>query len=212
MIPVLTTVWGLRLSGYLLLRRIGAPEDFRYRNMRSAHPFSFPVRSLLTIFSLQGVLMWIVAMPLQTVSRPLIPPYVVALIGLLLWVTGFVFESVGDWQLARFRSDPSNDGRLMNHGLWRYTRHPNYFGDFLVWWGLFFLALSAGAPWWSVVGPVLLSVLLLRVSGVTLLEKSLRNRKEGYADYVARTNAFFLGGPGRRSGVPSILLLGEDAQ
>ena len=118
-IPVLTTVWGLRLSGYLLLRRMGAPEDFRYRNMRSAHPVSFPVRSLLTIFSLQGVLMWIVAMPLQTVSRPLTQPYIMALIGLLLWVTGFLFESVGDWQMARFKLDPSNAGRVMERGLWR---------------------------------------------------------------------------------------------
>jgi len=191
LLPVLTTVWGLRLSGYLAWRKFGKPEDFRYRDMRDGYPRSFPFVSLLTIFALQGVLMWIIALPLQTVNPSGTPSVVLTLTGILLWVAGFVFESVGDWQLARFKSDPTNDGRVMDRGLWRYTRHPNYFGDFLVWWGLYFLALAFGGPWWSVVGPLVMSVLLMRVSGVTLLEKSLKSRKEGYAEYVARTNAFF---------------------
>jgi steroid 5-alpha reductase family enzyme len=196
-LPVLTTVWGLRLSGYLAWRNIGKPEDYRYREMRDHRPRSFPIRSLLTIFALQGVLMWIIALPLQTVHPSGTPSVVLTLIGVLLWVTGFVFESVGDWQLARFKSDPTNSGRVMDRGLWRYTRHPNYFGDFLVWWGFYFLALAAGSPWWSVVGPFVMSVLLMRVSGVTLLEKSLKDRKQGYAEYVARTNAFFPWWPGQ---------------
>ena len=191
LLPVLATVWGLRLSGYLAWRKAGTPEDFRYREMRDYHPRSFPMRSLLTIFALQGILMWIIALPLQTVNSSGTPSVALTLIGVLLWVAGLLFESIGDWQLARFKSDPTNAGRVMDRGLWRYTRHPNYFGDFLVWWGFYFLALASGSPWWSVVGPIIMSVLLMKVSGVTLLEKSLKNRKVGYAEYVARTNAFF---------------------
>lgn len=191
LLPVLATVWGLRLSGYLAWRKAGTPEDFRYREMRDYHPRSFPMRSLLAIFALQGILMWIIALPLQTVHPSNAPSVVLTLIGVLLWAAGFVFESVGDWQLARFKSDPTNAGRVMDRGLWRYTRHPNYFGDFLVWWGFYFLALASGSPWWSIVGPIIMSVLLMRVSGVTLLERSLKDRKQGYAQYVARTNAFF---------------------
>jgi steroid 5-alpha reductase family enzyme len=191
LLPVLTTVWGLRLSGFLAWRKIGTPEDFRYREMREHHPHSFPLRSLLIIFALQGVLMWIIALPLQTVNPSEMPSVVLTLIGLSMWVVGFVFESVGDWQLARFKSDPANDGRVMDRGLWRYSRHPNYFGDFLVWWGFYLLALAAGSPWWTVVGPILMSVLLMRVSGVTLLERTLKTRKQGYAEYVARTSPFF---------------------
>jgi steroid 5-alpha reductase family enzyme len=191
LLPLLATVWGLRLSGYLVWRNIGKPEDYRYREMRNHRPRSFPMRSLLTIFALQGVLMWIIALPLQTVHSSGNASFVLTLIGVLLWVTGFVFESVGDWQLARFKADPGNSGRVMDRGLWRYTRHPNYFGDFLVWWGFYSLALASGAAWWSIVGPIIMSVLLIRVSGVTLLEKSLKRRKRGYTDYVSRTNAFF---------------------
>jgi steroid 5-alpha reductase family enzyme len=131
LLPVLTTVWGFRLGGYLAWRKIGTPEDFRYREMRNHHPRSFPIHSLLTIFALQGVLMWIIALPLQTVNPSGAPSIALTLIGVLLWSFGFAFESVGDWQLARFKSDPANDGRVMDRGLWRYTRHPNYFGDFL---------------------------------------------------------------------------------
>ena len=191
LLPVLTTAWGLRLSGYLAWRNIGKPEDYRYREMRNYRPRSFPIRSLLTVFALQGLLMWIIALPLQTVHPSGTPSVMLMTIGALLWVIGFAFESIGDWQLARFKADPTNTGRVMDRGLWRYTRHPNYFGDFLVWWGFYLLALASGSPWWSVVGPLVMSVLLMKVSGVTLLEKSLKHRKQGYAEYVARTNTFF---------------------
>jgi steroid 5-alpha reductase family enzyme len=181
----------MRLSGYLAWRNVGKPEDFRYRAMRDRRPRAFPVLSLLTVFALQGVLMWIVALPLQTATGSGNTPVTLITIGFLLWATGFIFESVGDWQLARFKSDPDNEGRVMDRGLWRYTRHPNYFGDFLVWWGFYFLALASGAPVWSIVGPLVMSLLLLRISGVTLLEKSLKRRRPGYAAYVARTSPFF---------------------
>lgn len=190
LLPLLTTVWGLRLSGYLAWRKIQSPEDYRYREMRERHPRSFPVRSLLTVFALQGILMWIIALPLQTISPAGSPSVFLTIIGVLLWVAGFLFESIGDWQLANFKTDPTNVGRVMDRGLWRYTRHPNYFGDFLVWWGLYVIAIATGGQWWSIVGPLLMSVLLLKVSGVALLEKSLKGRKEGYAEYAARTNAF----------------------
>jgi steroid 5-alpha reductase family enzyme len=108
----------------------------------------------------------------------------------LLWLVGFVFEAGGDWQLARFQANPANAGKVMDRGLWRYTRHPNYFGDCCIWWGFFAFALSAGA-WWSVLSPILMSLLLLRVSGVALLEKDIGERRPQYADYIRRTPAFF---------------------
>jgi len=111
-----------------------------------------------------------------------------------VWAVGLVFEAGGDWQLARFKRDPANAGRVMDRGLWRYTRHPNYFGDFCVWWGFFLIALAGGA-WWSVAGPLIMSFLLLRFSGVTLLEKDIGERRPAYAEYVRRTNAFFPGRP-----------------
>ncbi|MDQ1345785.1 MAG: hypothetical protein QG586_1316, partial [Pseudomonadota bacterium] len=114
--------------------------------------------------------------------------------GVALWVVGLVFEAGGDWQLARFKADPGNRGRVLDTGFWRYTRHPNYFGDFCVWWGFFLIALAAGGAW-SIVGPVLMSVLLLKVSGVALLEKDIGERRPAYRDYVRRTNAFFPGPP-----------------
>jgi steroid 5-alpha reductase family enzyme len=112
-------------------------------------------------------------------------------VGVIVWCVGLFFETVGDWQLATFRADPSNAGKVMNRGLWRYTRHPNYFGDFAVWWGLYLVGLGAVGTWWTILSPLLMSFLLLRISGVTLLEHSLRERKPDYADYITRTSAFF---------------------
>jgi len=113
------------------------------------------------------------------------------LLGLILWGCGLFFEAVGDFQLARFKADPENRGRVMNRGLWRYTRHPNYFGDFLVWWGFYAVAAEPTSWWWTIIGPLLMSFLLIRVSGVRLLESSLRSRVAGYEDYVRSTSSFF---------------------
>ena len=112
-------------------------------------------------------------------------------VGFAVWGVGFTFEAVGDLQLARFKADPQNEGKVLDHGLWRFTRHPNYFGNFMVWWGIFLASVGAGNAWWTIISPLLMSFLLLRVSGVTMLESSLRERKAGYADYVARTSTFF---------------------
>ena len=191
LLPVLTTIWGMRLSLFLAWRNWGLPEDFRYRSMRDKHGSRFWLVSLLTVFVLQGLVMWIVSLPLQTSGAMINGSNTLVVVGVLLWLIGIVFEAVGDWQLARFRSEASNKGSVLNRGLWRYTRHPNYFGDFCVWWGLFIVSLQHGAPVWSVVGPILMSILLLKFSGVGLLEKSLKKSKPDYAEYVAATNAFF---------------------
>jgi len=139
--------------------------------------------------------MWIVSLPVQAAASSRGDLGALDALGVLLFGAGFLFESVGDWQLARFKADPANRGRVMDRGLWAWTRHPNYFGDFLLWWGLFALAASAGR-WWTAVGPAVMSVLLMRVSGVTLLERGLARSKEGWSDYAARVPAFFPRPPG----------------
>jgi steroid 5-alpha reductase family enzyme len=187
----LATLWGLRLSLYLLWRNAGQGEDDRYAAMRLRHGSRFAWISLATVFWLQGALMWLVSLPLQfAAAAPPSPLGGLDALGILLVLTGLGCEAVADWQLARFKADPANAGRVMDRGLWAWSRHPNYFGDFTVWWGVFALALAAGG-WWTAVGPVVMSVLLLRISGVTLLERGLRARKAGYAEYAACTPAFF---------------------
>jgi steroid 5-alpha reductase family enzyme len=188
----LVTVWGLRLSAYLARRNLGKGEDRRYAEMRRRHGERWPLRSLVVVFWLQGTLIWIVSLPVQVAMGDPEPAGLVALdwCGAALWAVGFAFESIGDLQLARFKAAPANRGKVMERGLWRYTRHPNYFGDFCVWWGIWLVALAAGA-WWTAIGPAVMSVLLLRVSGAALLERQLIRRRAGYADYVARTSPFF---------------------
>ena len=199
LLPVLTTIWGMRLSLFLAWRNWGLPEDFRYRSMRDKHGSRFWLVSLLTVFVLQGLVMWIVSLPLQTSGPMAEENNGLLLIGVLLWLIGILFEAVGDWQLARFRSVATNRGSVLDRGLWRYTRHPNYFGDFCVWWGLFIVSQQHSAPLWSVVGPIVMSMLLMKFSGVALLEKSLKKAKPDYAAYVASTNAFFPWPPRKRS-------------
>ena len=191
---VLTTAWGLRLAVHLWLRNHGRPEDRRYAAMRARHGARFRWISLFTVFLLQAVVLWFVSFPVQAVAttsqvRAL---NVLDALGVTLWAVGFGFESIADRQLARFLADPRHRGRVLDRGLWRYTRHPNYFGDFCVWWGLYAIAAAGGAAW-TVFGPLLMSWLLLRVSGVTLLEREIGARRPEYAEYQARTNAFFPG-------------------
>ncbi len=190
----LVVIWGLRLTVYITWRNWGRGEDRRYQAIRARNGPHFAVSSLFTVFLLQAALAWIVSLPLLgaifrcAVLGPL------DYLGAATWLVGFVFEAGGDWQLGRFKANPDNRDKVMDRGFWRFTRHPNYFGDFCVWWGFFLMALSAGA-WWSAVGPLLMSVLLLRVSGVTLLEQDIGERRPKYADYIRRTNAFFPGSP-----------------
>lgn len=188
----LTAVWGLRLGWHLLRRKLRDPgEDRRYAAMRERRGERFVPWSLVTIFALQGLLVLIVSLPLQVAAGQ--PGRLDAAIipGLVVFVIGFLFESIGDAQLARFKADPGSRGQVMDRGLWRYTRHPNYFGDFCVWWGLGLIVLPAGGTWWTLIGPAVMSVLLIRVSGAALLERDIAERRPGYADYIRRTSAFF---------------------
>ena len=191
LLAVLPTLWGVRLGAYLAMRANGRGEDFRYRAMRRKHGSRFPLVSLATVFGIQGVLIWTVSLPVQVAQTGVDAIGVLDYLGVGGWAIGMFFEAVGDGQLSRFRADPSNEGKVMDRGLWRYTRHPNYFGDFMVWWGVYLIALSAGGAWWTILGPIVMTTLLTRVSGKALLEKSLRKRREGYEEYARRTSGFF---------------------
>jgi steroid 5-alpha reductase family enzyme len=192
LLAIMTTMWGVRLAGFLTWRNWGQGEDRRYQEMREHHGSRFTWISLFTVFGLQAILLWVIAMPLQVAIRSTdrFEMQLLDVAGVVLWLVGVLFESVGDWQLSRFKADPHNTGRVMDQGLWRYTRHPNYFGDFCVWWGLYLVA-AAGGAWWTMFSPVLMSVLLLQVSGVTLLEKDIKQRRPDYERYQRRTSSFF---------------------
>lgn len=186
----LVTVWAARLGFHLLVRNLrSAEEDARYQAMRAPHGDRYWWVSLFTVFWLQSVLLWIISAPLLGAVRSDTPLGLLDLLGATVFLIGLTIETLADRQLKRFKADPTNRGQVLDSGLWRYSRHPNYFGDFVVWWGLYLIALSGGA-WWSAFGPALISWLLLRVSGVTMLEKSLKNTKPGYEEYVRRTSAF----------------------
>jgi steroid 5-alpha reductase family enzyme len=194
LVLVLVSLWGLRLSIYITVRNWGHGEDRRYQAIRARNEPNFALKSLYLVFLLQALLAWIVSLPLHAAILRGGDLTVLDYVGAGLWLIGFSFEAGGDWQLARFKADPANRGAVMDRGFWRYTRHPNYFGDFCQWWGFYVIALAAGG-WWSIIGPVLMSVLLMRVSGVTLLEKDIGERRPKYVEYVRRTNAFFPGLP-----------------
>ena len=194
----LTLLWAIRLCAYLTLRNHGQPEDRRYQQIRARNQPHFALKSLYLVFGLQALLAWLVSMPLLAAARGATPLNLTDLAGAALTLFGIVFESAADQQMARFKRNAANAGRVMDNGLWRYTRHPNYFGECCVWWGLFLIALAAGNVW-SVISPLLMTVLLLKVSGVTLLEADIGERRPAYRDYIARTNAFVPGKPGRRA-------------
>jgi len=188
----MTSLWGLRLATYLLYRNWGKGEDRRYGEMRKHHGERFGRVSLVTVFLLQGVLLVWIGLPLQVaaVAKSAAPLGLLDGVGALLWFVGMTFETVGDYQMARFQSERANEGRVMDRGLWRYTRHPNYFGDFCVWWGLYLTAAAGGAAF-TLLSPLTMSLLLLRVSGVALLEQTIGDRRPDYAEYRRRTSSFF---------------------
>ncbi len=199
LIAALVTVWGLRLSIYLTWRNWGHGEDKRYQAMRRRNPDTFALRSLVTVFVLQGVLAWFISLPLLAAAVGDAPETLIwlDLLGVAVWAVGLYFEAVGDWQLSRFLADPANRGRVMDQGLWRYTRHPNYFGDTVVWWAFFLVALSTGA-WWAAIGAAAMTLFIVKVSGVALTDRRMgrdKSKREGYDEYVRRTNVFFPGPP-----------------
>lgn len=191
LLSTLVTIWGLRLSLYILARNWGKPEDFRYQVWRRESGAAWWWRSLFKVFLLQGLILWIVAAPLLAAQISAQPNRLTWLdfAAMLVWGIGFFFEALGDWQLARFKANSANKGKVLQTGLWRYTRHPNYFGDAAQWWAFYLVSLAAGA-WWTIFSPVVMTTLLLRVSGVKLLEKILKKEKPGYREYIETTSEF----------------------
>jgi len=197
-VVALVTIWSLRLSIYITARNWGEPEDYRYKTIRANNEPGFAFKSLYIVFGLQGLLAWLIALPLLPSITSSNELQLLDALAIVLWLTGFVFEAGGDYQLSKFKRNPQNKGRVLDNGLWRLTRHPNYFGDFCVWWAYYLFAVSAGG-WWSIASPLLMSFLLLKVSGVAMLEKTITERRPEYAEYIRRTNAFF---PGRKHDAP----------
>ena len=188
---MLVTIWGLRLFGYLLWRSYGQPEDYRYAQFRKEYGLHrYWWVSFFQVFVLQGVLLWLISTPLLSTQY-----YEGQQLGLLdgfatvCFLIGFIFEAGGDYQLVKFKSNPANKGKVLNTGFWRYTRHPNYFGDACVWWGFALFSIAAGS-YWPVLSSVLMTLLLLKVSGVAMLERSLKSTKPEYTEYIRKTNAF----------------------
>jgi len=189
---ICVALWSLRLSIYLAIRQRGSAEDPRYLYiMRGARGRNENLYALMKIYLLQGTLMWFVSLPLQwmafakSFNAPLVS------LGVALVAIGLFFEAVGDGQLRRFAQNPANAGTTMSSGLWKYTRHPNYFGDSVVWWGLYLMAMSTGIGAATILSPLVMTWLLTRLSGVPMLEVRLRKTRAGYEEYVARTSAFF---------------------
>lgn len=192
LLTAMPVIWGARLGLYIFWRNRGHGEDFRYAAMRESWGERFWWVSLFTVFLLQGVLMWFISLPLQLGQLSAMPATLTWLdgLGVALWVVGLAFEAIGDWQMARFKSDPGNRGKVYDGGLWRYTRHPNYFGDAVLWWGHWVVAAATPIGRWTVLSPLLMTFFLRRVSGVTLLESTL-SKRPGYRAYVERTSPFF---------------------
>ena len=193
LVMFLVSIWGLRLSGYLLWRNWGHEEDRRYAAMRNARGESFWWKSLYVVFWLQAALLWLISFPVQsTIALSNTELWWLDFVGITMFAIGLFFESVGDYQLSKFKADEDNRGKVLDRGLWRLTRHPNYFGDFCVWWGLFLVAAAAGCPW-TIFSPIIMSFFLMRVSGVTMLERDIEERRPAYREYIQGTNAFFPG-------------------
>lgn len=189
----LATIWGVRLSLYLTWRNHGKGEDPRYAKWRQASGRQFSLISLFKVFLLQAVVLWVIALPLQAGQTFRHPAHLgfFDFAGTLVWLAGFIFETVGDAQLARFKSNPENKGKVMDRGLWRYTRHPNYFGECLIWWGVFIIVLADPGKWWTMVSPVMITLVLLKMTGIPLTEKVILEKRPGYGDYIRNTPAFF---------------------
>ena len=190
----LVSLWALRLCIYLTWRNWGPHEDSRYIKIRQNNQPNFRLKSIYIIFGLQAVLAWVGASSLFGAIGSSIALNIIDTVGITLVIVGLFWETIADWQLSYFKSNQNNKGKVLDTGLWRYSRHPNYFGEFTVWWGFYCIALAAGA-WWTVISPLLMTILLLKVSGVSLLESTIIERRPAYVEYIKNTNAFFPGAP-----------------
>ena len=192
LLTLLVTAWGLRLMIHLSLRNWGHGEDPRYAAWRKKSGERFWLVSLVKVFILQSVFLWIIALAIQWGQIAPQPAVLTWLdyVGVGIWMIGFFFEAVGDWQLARFKADPNQKGKVMNTGLWAYSRHPNYFGESMIWWGIFLVTLATSSSWWTIVSPLIITTVLLKMTGVSLMEKAIVNTRPGYREYMRTTNAF----------------------
>lgn len=191
LINILVLVWGLRLSAYIFIRHLGKEEDYRYKEMRKEWGKNAALMALIKIFLPQAVVMYLIVFPVLMVN--INPHYEIQLTdiaGALIWLTGFFFEAIGDAQMYAFKKNPANKGKIIRHGLWKYTRHPNYFGEAVMWWGIFLIALPSGYWYFSVLSPVVITFLIIKVTGVELLEKKYESNPD-YQDYIRTTSAFF---------------------
>ncbi|MEO1260867.1 MAG: DUF1295 domain-containing protein [Bacteroidota bacterium] len=186
----IVSIWGIRLATYLGIRNIGKGEDFRYVQWRKENGKNWWWISYLRVFVLQGIILWIVSSAFVPALLAKGSIQVFDVLGIALWSIGLFFEAVGDYQLMRFKKNPENKGKVLNKGVWRYTRHPNYFGDALLWWGFFCFALAHLNGWWFVFSPIFMTFLLLKISGVAMLERTLKKTKPKYAEYIRKTSAF----------------------
>ncbi len=191
LILALVVIWGLRLAIHIFMRNRGKKEDYRYKQWREDWGSNWVIRSYLQVFLLQGVFMLMVTFPLMlAMTYDVRPLGLLDIAGVIVWGTGFFFESVGDYQLTQFLRNPANRGKIMKYGLWRYTRHPNYFGEVTQWWGVFLIVLSVANAWMGIIGPLTISFLILKVSGIPMLEKPFEGKPE-WEEYKRRTSAFF---------------------
>jgi steroid 5-alpha reductase family enzyme len=198
LLAVAAVIWGVRLAVHVAVRARGAPEDPRYRELLSRAPGSRDRYALRMVYLPQLLILWVATLPLQTGMAQRAPAGAITALGAVIWAFGFAFEAIGDWQLARFRADPANRGQIMDGGLWRYTRHPNYFGDACMWWGLFAIGYASPVQLLTVVSPVLMTIILTRGTGQRLTERRMTSSRPGYAEYVARTSGFIPLPPRRR--------------
>lgn len=198
LVSTLIMLWALRLSVYLTVRNWGKPEDRRYQTIRARNQPHYWIKSLFYVFYLQVGLAFIVSLPILPAVTSELPLSVLDGLGTLIFATGFLTETLADWQLARFKATSRQKGGVMDQGLWHYSRHPNYFGEALLWWGFGVMAVAAGAPLWILVSPIFMTFLLLKVSGVPLLEADLSGRHPNYRRYIETTSAFWPRRPTQR--------------
>lgn len=199
LVLILVTIWAVRLCAYLTWRNWNPHEDHRYAAIRKNNEPHFWLKSIYIVFGLQAVLAWLISMPLfgaiaSSASAELLSLTFIDYLGAAIAAFGIIWQTTADWQLAAFKAKPENKGQVLDTGVWRYSRHPNYFGECCIWWGLYLIACAGGA-WWSVLSPILMTLLLLKVSGVALLEKDIGERRPAYANYIKNTNAFIPGLP-----------------
>ena len=191
LVNILVSIWGLRLALHIYSRNKGKAEDYRYLAWRNEWGKYFYIRSYFQVYLLQGFLLFLIVLPVLLINQSSASPFnYLDLLGVLVWIFGFYFEVVGDAQLASFIRNPANKGKLMQNGLWAYTRHPNYFGEVMQWWGIWLIALSVPAGLFSIIGPLTITFLILKVSGIPMLEKKMAEHPD-FAEYKKRVSVFF---------------------